>query len=86
MPYLQLGERAGPGWCCPGCWAQQLEDLEFLLATATTEGDPVRLLADFADVSLIFVANHTVDTSPVNRECTEPAVINKPSPSSFTKC
>lgn len=55
-------------------------------ATATAEGDPVRLLADFADVSLIFVANHTVDTSPVNRECTEPAVINKPSPSSFTKC
>lgn len=46
----------------------------------------MRLLADFAGLSLSFVANHTVDTSPVNGECTEPAVISKPTLSHVTKC
>lgn len=48
-PSLPLGERAGLGRCCPGCWVQQPLDLELLLAITAIDGGPVRLLADFGD-------------------------------------
>lgn len=52
VPSLPLGERAGLGRCCPGCWVQQPLDLELLLAIAAIDGGPVRLLADFGDFYL----------------------------------